>query len=70
MCVRGVSLHFGRLVSRFGFRQVFCPVLKIGKLLRPVKDGLGLRVPGVHSYRYSLTNFALVLRATLDGLVV
>lgn len=40
----GTTSKVGRLVSKYRFHPVFCPLVKLRQLLRPVKDGLGLCV--------------------------
>ena len=43
-----VSSKIGRLLSKYDIKAVFRPPAKISQLLRPVKDDLGLRTPGIY----------------------
>ena len=36
------------LLSKYDIKAVFHPPAKISQLLRPVKDDLGLRMPGIY----------------------
>lgn len=39
----------GRLVSKYNFYLVFCPMIKLKQLWHPMKDCLGLHVPSIYS---------------------
>jgi len=42
------SSRIGRILKKQGIRSIFKPSKKIRQFLRPVKDDLGLRVPGIY----------------------
>lgn len=43
------SNKIGRVLGRHGIRSIFRPPRKIKEMLRPVKDSLGLRTPGIYN---------------------